>query len=57
MLRKFYRLIANRPHSPVITKINKILIRSGIQPLFTGTREQLYQYWMLPPEEANKPEA
>ena len=57
MLRKLYRMIANRPHPRIVTIVNKVLIRWGVQPLFTGTRKQLHQYWMLPPEEANKPEA
>lgn len=57
MLRKLYRMIANRSHPRIVTIVNKILIRWGVQPLFTGTRKQLHQYWMLPPEEVNKPEA
>ena len=34
-----------------------MLIKCGIQPLFTGTRKQLHTYWMMPPEEANRPES
>ena len=55
MLLKLYRKIANRSHPWIVTIVNKVLTKWGVQPLFTGTREQLYQYWMLPPEEANKP--
>jgi len=40
-----------------VTIVNKVLIRWGIQPLFAGTRKKLRSYWLLPPEEANKPEA
>jgi len=57
MLRKFYQKLANKKHSRVVTLANKILIRLGLQPLFTGTREQLYAYWKMPPEGANKTES
>jgi len=57
VLRKLYRKIANREHSRIVTWANKVLIRWGMQPFFTGTRKQLHNYWMNPPEEANRPES
>ena len=57
MLRKLYQKLANRRHSRIVTYTNKILTKWGMQPLFTGTRKQLHNYWMMPPEEANRPEA
>lgn len=55
MLREIYQKIANRRHSRMVTLANKILTKLGIQPVFSGTREQLYAYWMNPPEEVNMP--
>ena len=57
LLHKLYQKLASRRHSRAVTYTNKILTKWGIQPLFTGTREQLHDYWMMPPEEANRPEA
>ena len=56
LLRKLYQKLANRRHSRAVTYTNKILTKWGIQPLFTGTREQLHDYWKTPPEKNNRPE-
>ena len=57
MFRKLYQKIANRKHSKIVTLVNKMLIRCGVQPLFTSTRKQLRTYWINPPEEANRPKS